>query len=168
MGSFDQSNSSQLLEKLKRNEPVVAMMIRGSRTSDVARIAASTGYQSIIVDLEHSTMALDVVAEMVTSANDYGVLPFVRVPERDYESVGRILDAGACGIVLLGSKRRNKVLKSRVLSDLLCAGNVPRMGLSTNRKNRVLRVPATTFIITHSPSRSNHGDGFGFPEECDG
>src|SRR3981081_2214748 len=106
MGSFDQSNSSQLLEKLKRNEPVVAMMIRGSRTADVAPSAASTGYQSIIVDLEHSTMALDVVAEMVTSANDYGVLPFVRVPERDYESVGRILDAGACGIVLLGSKRR--------------------------------------------------------------
>src|SRR5216683_6567455 len=36
---------------------------------------------------------------------------------------------------------------------------------STNRKNRVLRIPATTFVITHSPSRSNRRDGFGFSEE---
>jgi hypothetical protein len=26
-------------------------------------------------------------------------------------------------------------------------------------------IPATTFVITHSPSRSNHPDGFGFSEE---
>src|SRR5260370_31128350 len=39
---------------------------------------------------------------------------------------------------------------------------------STNRKNRVLHVPATTFVITHSPSRSNHRDGFGFSEERSG
>jgi hypothetical protein len=36
------------------------------------------------------------------------------------------------------------------------------MGLSTNRKNRVLRAPATTFVITHSPSRSNDRDGLRF------
>jgi hypothetical protein len=42
------------------------------------------------------------------------------------------------------------------------------IGLSNNRKNRVLRVPATTFVITHSPSRSNHRDGFGFSEERSG
>lgn len=40
--------------------------------------------------------------------------------------------------------------------------------VSTNRKSRVLRVPATTFIITHSPSRSNRRDGLGFSEERSG
>jgi hypothetical protein len=40
------------------------------------------------------------------------------------------------------------------------------MGLSTNRKNRVLRAPATTFVITHSPSRSNDRDGLRFSGEC--
>ena len=29
-------------------------------------------------------------------------------------------------------------------------------------------VPATTFVITHSPSRSNRRDGFGFSEERSG
>ncbi len=33
---------------------------------------------------------------------------------------------------------------------------------------RWLRVPATTFIITHSPSRSNRRDGFSFSEERKG
>jgi hypothetical protein len=31
-----------------------------------------------------------------------------------------------------------------------------------------LRVPAPTFVITHSPSRSNRRDGFGFSEERSG
>jgi len=36
------------------------------------------------------------------------------------------------------------------------------MGFSSTRKNRELRVPATTFIINRYPSRSNRRDGFCF------
>ena len=36
------------------------------------------------------------------------------------------------------------------------------IGRSTDRKNRVLRVPATTFVITQSRSRSKRRDGFNF------
>src|SRR5438445_5543298 len=43
----------------------------------------------------------------------------------------------------------------------------PGTDLSANRRNRSLRLPATTFVITYSPSRSNRRDGFGFSEECD-
>jgi 2-keto-3-deoxy-L-rhamnonate aldolase RhmA len=88
-----------LLQKLQRGELAVAMMIRSARSADVVRIAASTGHDSIIVDLEHSAMSLDVVAQMTGVANDLGLAAFVRVPERDYGSIGRVLDGGACGIV---------------------------------------------------------------------
>lgn len=88
-----------LLDKLSRGELATAMMIRGARTADVVRIAASTGHDSIIVDLEHSTMSLDVVAQMTAVAHDLGLVPFVRVPERDYGSIGRVLDGGASGII---------------------------------------------------------------------
>ena len=90
---------SALLRKLRRGELATAMMIRGARTADVVRIAASTGHDSIIIDLEHSSMPLDVVAQMTAVAHDLGLTPFVRVPERDYGSIGRVLDGGACGIV---------------------------------------------------------------------
>jgi 2-keto-3-deoxy-L-rhamnonate aldolase RhmA len=90
---------NELLRKLERGELVTAMMIRSARTPDVVRVAAATGHQSIIVDLEHSAMSLDVVAQMTSTANDLGLTPFVRVPERDYGSIGRVLDGGARGIV---------------------------------------------------------------------
>jgi 2-keto-3-deoxy-L-rhamnonate aldolase RhmA len=96
----DRTNGGNvLLEKLRRGELVTAMMIRSARTSDVVRVAAVTGHDCIIVDLEHSTMSLDVVAEMTAVAHDLGLAPLGRVPERDYGSIGRVLDGGACGIV---------------------------------------------------------------------
>jgi 2-keto-3-deoxy-L-rhamnonate aldolase RhmA len=90
---------SGMLEKLRRGELVTAMMIRSARTSDVVRVAHASGHQSIIVDLEHSTMSLDVAAAITSTAHDLGLFPFVRVPERDYGSIGRCLDGGASGIV---------------------------------------------------------------------
>src|ERR1700731_2386620 len=99
MNMHDEHNRNWLLDRLKRGELVTAMMIRSARTPDVVRIAASTGHHCIIVDLEHSAMSLDVVAQMTSVANDLGLTPLVRVPERDYGSIGRVLDGGACGIV---------------------------------------------------------------------
>jgi 2-keto-3-deoxy-L-rhamnonate aldolase RhmA len=99
MNSDQNQRDNGLLNKLQRGELVTAMMIRSARTPDVVRIAASTGHHSIIVDLEHSAMSLDVVAQMTSTANDLGLIPFVRVPERDYGSIGRVLDGGAGGIV---------------------------------------------------------------------
>ncbi len=95
----DRTGGNALLDRLRRGELVTAMMIRSARTADVVRVAAATGHHSIIVDLEHSAMSLDVVAQMTSVANDLGLTPFVRVPERDYGSIGRVLDGGACGIV---------------------------------------------------------------------
>lgn len=99
MDTSAKSDGNTLLDRLKRGELVTAMMIRSARTADVVRVAHSTGHQSIIVDLEHSTMSLDVAALMTSAANDLGLFPFVRVPERDYGSIGRCLDGGASGIV---------------------------------------------------------------------
>ena len=41
----------------------------------------------------------------------------------------------------------------------------PQMATISECRSQWLRVPATTFIITHSPSRSNRRDGFSFSGE---
>ena len=51
-----------------------------------------------MIDLEHSTMPLDIAAQLCAVAHDLGLFAFVRVPERDYGSIGRLLDGGAIGI----------------------------------------------------------------------
>jgi 2-keto-3-deoxy-L-rhamnonate aldolase RhmA len=73
--------------------------IRTSRTPDIVRIAHATGHHGVIIDLEHSTMSLDLAGSLCATANDLGLTPFVRLPERDYGAIGRLLDAGAQGIV---------------------------------------------------------------------
>jgi 2-keto-3-deoxy-L-rhamnonate aldolase RhmA len=92
-------SGNDLLDTLSRGSLVTAMMIRSARTPDVVRVARASGHGSIIVDLEHSSMDLDAVATMTSTAGDLGMVPFVRVPERDYGSIGRVLDGGASGII---------------------------------------------------------------------
>jgi 2-keto-3-deoxy-L-rhamnonate aldolase RhmA len=87
------------LDRLRGGEPTLMLAIRGSRTADVVRIAKSTGHHAVMVDLEHSTMPLDVAASLCATAGDLGLFPFVRVPERDYGALGRLLDCGAQGII---------------------------------------------------------------------
>ena len=87
------------LDRLRAGEPTFMLGVRGSRTPDVVRIAAATGHHAILVDLEHSAMSFDVAAQLCAAAGDLGLTPFVRVPERDYGTIGRLLDGGAQGIV---------------------------------------------------------------------
>jgi 2-keto-3-deoxy-L-rhamnonate aldolase RhmA len=87
------------LGRLRGTDPVLMLAIRSSRTADVVRIAASTGHHAVMIDLEHSTMPLDVAANLAGCAADLGLFPFVRVPEREYGAIGRLLDGGAQGII---------------------------------------------------------------------
>ena len=40
------------------------LIVRGSRTAEVVRIAATSGHHAVMVDLEHSTMSVDVAAQL--------------------------------------------------------------------------------------------------------
>lgn len=88
-----------LLDRLRQGELTLMMAIRSARTPEIVRIARSTGHHAIMVDLEHSAMPLDVAGQMCAAAGDLGITALVRIPERDYGSIGRLLDSGATGII---------------------------------------------------------------------
>ena len=87
------------LDRLRSNDPVLMLAVRSSRTADVIRIAKSTGHDAVMIDLEHSTMTLDVAASLCSTAADLGLFPFVRVREREYGALGPLLDGGAHGVI---------------------------------------------------------------------
>ncbi|MCX4977447.1 HpcH/HpaI aldolase/citrate lyase family protein [Streptomyces sp. NBC_00620] len=91
--------SGGFLERLHSGEPTLMLTVRTSRTTDVVHIARSTGHHSILVDLEHSTMSTDVAAQLCAAADSLGLTALVRVPEREYGMIGRMLDGGAHGII---------------------------------------------------------------------
>lgn len=93
------TRTNPFLARLRAGETTLMLGIRTARTTDTVRIAASTGHHAVLVDLEHSTMPLDVASALCAAAGDLGLTPFVRVPEREYGAIGRLLDGGAHGIV---------------------------------------------------------------------
>src|SRR5471030_2486488 len=95
----DPSARRPVLERLAAGRPLLTLGIRGARTADVARMARSAGYDVLWVDLEHSAMPVDCAVQIAASATDLGLEAWVRVPERDYGTIGRLLDGGASGII---------------------------------------------------------------------
>jgi 2-keto-3-deoxy-L-rhamnonate aldolase RhmA len=95
----DAGGRNPFLDRLRDGELTLMLGIRSSRTADVVRIAREAGYHAVMIDLEHSTMPLDVAAQLCATAGDLGLTPFVRVPEQDYGAIGRLLDGGAQGII---------------------------------------------------------------------
>lgn len=91
--------SNPFMKRLRAGQPVTVFGVRGYRTSEIARIAKAAGNDAIWVDLEHSSISIDQAAQICATASDIGLMPFVRVPERDFGVIGRLLDGGALGII---------------------------------------------------------------------
>ncbi len=88
-----------LKEKLARGELVASMTVRMARGPEIGRIAASAGFDTLYIDLEHSALSLETTALVCTVAREAGVVPLVRVPALDAALIGRVLDVGAMGII---------------------------------------------------------------------
>ena len=89
-------------EKLARNEVVASMTIRFTRGVEIAQLAKTAGFDMIYVDLEHSTITLDLTGQICLAALSAGVASMVRVPANTPEYIQRVLDGGALGIIAPG------------------------------------------------------------------
>ena len=88
---------NHVTEKLARGEVVASMTVRLTRGIEIARIAKTAGFDSLYVDMEHSSFSLETTGQICIAALEVGVTPFVRVP--GIAEVSRVLDAGALGII---------------------------------------------------------------------
>ena len=90
---------SAVLRSLAAGEPLLSLGIRNARSAEIVRIAKTAGFGLVWIDLEHSSISIDCATQIAASAADLGLEAWVRVPERDYGVVGRLLDGGATGII---------------------------------------------------------------------
>ena len=86
-------------EKLERDEVVASMTVRLIRTIEIARIARTAGFDSLYVDLEHSSFSLETCGQICMAAVEAGIAPFVRVPANTPDYIARVLEGGALGII---------------------------------------------------------------------
>ena len=88
-----------LRDKLARGEVVSSLIVRLSRGIEIAQIACAAGFDSLYVDLEHSSLSLDIAGQICLAAQALDVTPLIRVPTNRPEWICRALDAGALGVI---------------------------------------------------------------------
>ena len=86
-------------EKLARGEVAASITVRLVRGIEIVRIAKTAGFDSLYVDLEHSSLSVDATGQICMAALEAGLAPLVRVPANTGENIQRALDGGALGII---------------------------------------------------------------------
>ncbi|WP_307335925.1 HpcH/HpaI aldolase family protein [Caldalkalibacillus uzonensis] len=89
-----------LKKRLAIDELILSTMISEVRNPNLARMLATAGLDSIIIDMEHGTFSWPEMSAMITVAKGAGVAPVVRIPEIRRETILKPLDAGAAGILV--------------------------------------------------------------------
>jgi 4-hydroxy-2-oxoheptanedioate aldolase len=89
-------------EKLQRGEVVASLTLRLVPGVEVVRIAKTAGFDSLYIDLEHSSFSLETASQLCIMALEAGLPALVRVPANTPEYVSRVLDGGALGVIAPG------------------------------------------------------------------
>ena len=87
-------------DRLEAGKLALGVILRNSRTVDIAPAMKACGYDWLFLDLEHNSMDLDTAVQISVAALGVGIAPIVRVPARQMWMATRVLDGGALGIVM--------------------------------------------------------------------
>jgi 2-keto-3-deoxy-L-rhamnonate aldolase RhmA len=85
--------------RLAAGELVLGMGVRQARTVDIATVARTSGFDWLFIDMEHSSMDVDLASQLAMASLAVGITPIVRVPGHEHYHASRLLDNGAQGIV---------------------------------------------------------------------
>ena len=88
-----------VLEKLDRGEPVFGTFFHSGSALIMDAIGLS-GMDYVIIDKEHSPIAVETAADMIRAAEAKDLTPFVRIKEISRSSVLKLLDLGAKGLIV--------------------------------------------------------------------
>ena len=153
-------------EKLAKGEPVYSMTVRLVRTVDIASIAYTAGFDSIYIDMEHSTFPLEAAGQICMACNHLGVTPLVRVPGLDPAFIARVMDSGAMGIIVPGVQSADearaavRAVKHVPLGERSLAGAAPQLHYRSLPADQTIReLDATSMVVADDriPGRSGRG-----------
>ena len=88
-----------LRERILGGEPTVGTFL-GLGSVTAAEVCASAGLDWVLVDLEHGGGGEHQVGAICAAAGAYGAATLVRVEQPERIRIGRVLDAGAAGVML--------------------------------------------------------------------
>jgi 2-keto-3-deoxy-L-rhamnonate aldolase RhmA len=77
-----------------------AFGVRLVTNPQVVQLAKNAGFDSLFIDLEHSSLSVDDASKLCCAGLSLGTTPFVRVPHQSGNGfVQKVLDGGAMGVI---------------------------------------------------------------------
>jgi len=148
-------------EKLARGETVYSMTVRLLRSVEIAPLAKAAGYDTIYIDLEHSSLSLETVSQISIASLGAGIAPFVRVPALDAALIARILDGGATGIIVPDVRSATeaeaivRAARYQPAGDRSLLGLMPQLGyraIPAPDAMRLMNDTTTVVVMIESPT----------------
>jgi 4-hydroxy-2-oxoheptanedioate aldolase len=148
-------------EKLEAGQLSLGVGIRLSRSVEIAKAMAVSGFDWLFLDMEHGVMSLESCAQIATAALDAGIAPIARVPNGEYAIATRALDNGALGIVMphvdTAAEAKEVVdrLKYPPIGHRSMGGIGPHYGLrtaSTGEAAQALNAANLTIVMVETPT----------------
>ena len=99
MINYNGQDKLSLKQKLKNKEMTIGSWITLGSTG-IAEILANSGFDWLVVDLEHTTISIEQAGELIRTIELVGVPSLVRLTNNDKDQIKRVMDAGAQGIVV--------------------------------------------------------------------
>ena len=108
-----------LKSRLLKNEFTIGSWITLGN-QDVAEIMAKANFDWLVVDLEHSSISIDMAANLIRVIELSGVTPLVRLTSNDSNQIKRVMDAGASGIVvpMINSSAEVVLANGRIVKEI--------------------------------------------------
>lgn len=83
-----------LKAKLRRKELAFGCSTHDTRDPTLIGVIGAAGADFVFIDMEHFPLNFETVGSLLAYAHAAGMTPMVRIPDLDYPSVTRLLDAG--------------------------------------------------------------------------
>lgn len=141
--------------------------LRQARTVDIATAAKTCGYDWLFIDMEHSSMNVDLAAQLSMAALAVGITPIVRVPGYEHHHASRLLDNGAQGIVVphidtaAEAQRVVSHCKYPPVGHRSMAGAQPQLGFKTLpalQATRLVNQQTLVVVMLETPAAIRNAD----------
>ena len=103
--------NQRLKEIIRNNKLSFGSWITLGHTS-IPEIMASAGFEWLVIDMEHSAINIQKAQELIQIIDLKNIAPLVRLTENDSGLIKRVMDAGACGIIVPMIKTKEDALKA--------------------------------------------------------
>lgn len=87
-------------QRLKQGDTLLGQLLLEFFTPGIGPMLDACGLDFVIYDMEHGRCDVTLVEQLIASCRGLDIVPMARVPDLHFAPLSRVLDLGACGVMV--------------------------------------------------------------------